>query len=237
MGQPSDPQLPAEDACPERAPARDAAPTEPTPRAPSRPRPTLRRVLADQAATVSSKLGPLMGRAGDRVAAASPTTLLLALLGVLVTASIVAALAFDGSLGVAATVLFIPALSAAVGAIAMRSVEDRRAVLKQRENARDDAQSLRQIEHTLDYVDAKLTTALTRFGTERHNEAVIGMFQAKAATELYLGTANTSERPCQRESEPDDIDLVSQYGLAELLTPRGVGEQAASTADSTRSCA
>jgi len=193
--------------------------------------------VARQAATVSSKLSPVVRRAGDRVAAASPTTLLLALLSVLVASSIVAALTFDSSLGVAATVLFIPMLSAAVGAITMRCLDDRRKSQAQREDAREEARALHQIEHTLDYVDAKLTTALTQFGTERHNEAVIGMFQAKAATELYLGTVHRPERSSSPEAEPENIDLVSQYGLAELLTPTGVGSKSASAATSNRSCA
>ncbi|MFZ0835335.1 MAG: hypothetical protein WAM92_20130 [Mycobacterium sp.] len=186
---------------------------------------------------MSSKLSPVVRRAGDRVAAASPTTLLLALLSVLVASSIVAALTFDSSLGVAATVLFIPMLSAAVGAITMRCLDDRRKSQAQREDAREEARALHQIEHTLDYVDAKLTTALTQFGRERHNAAVIGMFQAKAATELYLGTVHRPARSSSPEAEPENIDLVSQYGLAELLTPTGVGSQSASAATSNRSCA
>ncbi len=171
------------------------------------------------------------------MAAASPTTLLLALLSVLAASSVVAALAFDSSLGVAATVLFIPTLSAAIGAITMRCLDDRRKSQAQREDSREQTRALHQAEHTLDYIDAKLTTALTQFGTERHNEAVIGMFQAKAATELYRGTAHAPERASSPEAEPETIDLVSQYGLAELLTPRGVGGEGASAAASNRSCA
>lgn len=195
-----------------------------------------RRNVGRQAATVRTKLAPVLRRAGDRVAAASPTTLLLALLSVSTASSIVAALTFDSSLGVAATVLFIPTLSAAFGAITMRSLEDRRTSQEQRENAREEARALRQTEHTLAYIDAKLATALTQFGTERHNDAVIGMFQAKAATELYLGTVHQPERSSSPEAEPE-IDVVSQYGLAELLTPRRVDSQAGSAPTSNRSSA
>ncbi len=186
---------------------------------------------------MSAKLSPIVRGAGDRAAAASPTTLLLSLLGVLVTMSVVAALTFEGSLGVAAIVLFTPLLSAAVGAVTMRCIDDRRKSLEKSETARDDRRTLNQIEHTLDYVDGKLTAALTQFGTERHNEAVIGMFQAKAATELYLGAARPLERGRAGEFEAENIDLVTQYGLAQLLTPRKVGEQTDSSTASTRSCA
>lgn len=238
MGRRSDTQPSAGHAHPESATPSDVPPAAPgdTPSAVP-PEHEGGRTIAQQAATVSAKLGPIARRAGDRAAAASPTTLLLSLLGLLVTMSVVAALTFDGSLGVAAIVLFTPLLSAAVGAVTMRCIDDRRKSLEQREAARDDMRTSNQIEHTLDYVDGKLTAALTQFGTERHNEAVIGMFQAKAATELYLGAARPPETGRAGELEPENIDLVTQYGLAELLTPRRVGEQTDSSTASSRSCA
>ncbi|AGC64178.1 MULTISPECIES: hypothetical protein [Mycobacterium ulcerans group] len=234
MAQPSETPPPADEARPESVPAADAPAATP---ATSRPKQQWGHTLAQQAATVSAKLSPVVRRAGDRVAAASPTTLLLALLSVLLASSIVAALTFKGSLGVASIVVFIPMLSAAIGATTMRFLADRRKSQAQRENAREETRALHQIEYTLDYVDAKLTTALTQFGTDRHNEAVIGMFQAKAATELYLGQAPRSERRSSPEAAPEHIDLVSQYGLDELLTPRGIGSQSAPAATSNRSCA
>jgi hypothetical protein len=234
MAQGFDPRPADADAHPESAPTADVPVAA---SATSRPKQQWSRTVARQAAAVSAKLTPVARRAGDRVAAASPTTLLLALLSVLVASSVVAALAFDSSLGVAATVLFIPTLSAAFGAITLRWLDDRRKSQAQREDSREEARALHQAEHTLDYIDAKLTTALTKFGTERHNEAVIGMFQAKAATELYLGTAHGPERTPSPEAEPEAIDLVTQYGLAELLTPRSVGSEAASAASSNRTCA
>ncbi|MGV0836150.1 hypothetical protein [Mycolicibacterium thermoresistibile] len=161
-----------------------------------------------QAATVSAKLTPLARQAGDRVAAASPLTLLGALLGVLTTLSIITALSSDTSLGVTSTVLFVPALSAMLGALAMRSVVARRAEQAVREDARQDAAEVRQLEHTLDYIDSKLDAALTQFGSDRHNDAVVAMFQAKAATELYRGGAGS------RQDAP-----ATHYALAEFLAP------------------
>jgi hypothetical protein len=234
MAQAFDPPPRDADARPESAPTADVPVAA---SATSRPKQQWSRTVARQAAAVSAKLTPVARRAGDRVAAASPTTLLLALLSVLVASSVVAALAFDNSLGVAATVLFIPTLSAAFGAITLRCLDDRRKSQAQCEDSRQEARALHQAEHTLDYIDAKLTTALTQFGTDRHTEAVIGMFQAKAATELYLGTAHGPERTPSPEAEPEAIDLVTQYGLAELLTPRSVGSEAASAASSNRTCA
>ncbi len=234
MAEASDPIPPDADVRPESAATADVPPVA-TP-VTSRAKLQWRRTLARQATTVSAKLTPVIRGAGDRVAAASPTTLLLALLCVLLASSIVAGLAFDGSLGVAATVLFIPTLSAAFGAITLRCLDERRKSQAQREVGREEARALHQAERTLDYIDTKLMVALTQFGTERHNDAVIGMFQAKAATELYLGTDHRPQRTSSPEAEPDNIDLVTQYGLAELLTPRGVGSQSA-TAPPNRSCA
>lgn len=149
---------------------------------------------------MSAKLGPLARRAGDRVAAASPITLLVSLLGLLTTLSIVVALSSDTSLGVTSTVLFVPALSATLGALAMRSMSARREEEAVREDTRQEAASVRQLEHTLDYIDTKLDAALNQFGSERHNDAVVAMFQAKAATELYRGSVGASHPETHRES-------------------------------------
>ncbi len=165
--------------------------------------------MARQAASVSSKLTPLVRQAGDRVAAASAMTLLVALLAALTTLSIVVALSSDASLGVASTVLFVPALSAALGALGMRRMIANRAEQAAREDARQEATEVRQLEHTLSYVDAKLTAALTQFGTEQHNDAVVAIFQAKAATELVL---DSDAAPQQDSSQP-------RYPLADFLAP------------------
>lgn len=232
MGEPSDTPPVDGDAHASAAPTPEATPPSPdrTP-APPRPKRQWGRTAARQAAAVSSKLAPVVRGAGDRVAAASATTLLSGLLGALLISSVIAGLTSNGSLGVAATVLFIPMLSGVIGAIGMRCLDERRRAQAQLDNEREETRTLQQIEHTLDYVDTKLTTALTQFGTDRHNEAVIGMFQAKAATELYLGTDRRAEARSAPDSEAEGIDLVSQYGLAELLTPRSVGSK------SDRSCA
>ena len=102
---------------------------------PPRPKRQWGRTAARQAAAVSSKLAPVVRGAGDRVAAASATTLLLGLLGVLLISSVVAGLTSDGSLGVAATVLFIPMLSGLIGAIGMRCLDERRRTQAQQDNA------------------------------------------------------------------------------------------------------
>ena len=44
------------------------------------------------------------------------------------------------------------------------------------------------LQRSVQYVDTKLAAALTSFGTEHHQQAVIALFQAKTAVELTLGT-------------------------------------------------
>ena len=172
-----------------------APPPDPAPLAAANARQTWTAAVARQTATVSSKLSPIARLAGDRIASASPMTLFLGVLGLFAALSIVASLAFDNALGVASAALFVPALSAAFGAVAMRSMDARRTSRALREDALREGAQLRQLERTLHYVDTKLSTGLTQFGSDRHNDAVIAMFQAKAATELYLGSAPDLDSP------------------------------------------
>ncbi|WP_156628814.1 hypothetical protein [Mycobacterium sp. 1274756.6] len=206
MSAPADLSRPPETTRPESA----AGPTAPT------AKPAWGQAVRRQASTVSAKLTPLARQAGDRIAAASPMTLLAALLGLLTILSIVAALSSDTSLGATSTVLFVPAFSAALGALAMRGLIVRRRDQALADDARHDATELRQLEHTLDYIDTKLDAALTQFGSERHNDAVVAMFQAKAATELYRGAAELDRR------------TETRYALADFLTPAALqaGERA-----------
>ena len=45
-----------------------------------------------------------------------------------------------------------------------------------------------ELQRSVQYVDNKLALALSSLGTERHQQAVIALFQAKTAVELALGT-------------------------------------------------
>ncbi|KAA0110213.1 hypothetical protein [Mycolicibacterium sp. P1-5] len=45
------------------------------------------------------------------------------------------------------------------------------------------------LQRSVQYVDNKLAAALTSFGTDNHQQALIAIFQAKTAVELTLGTA------------------------------------------------
>ncbi len=60
-----------------------------------------------------------------------------------------------------------------------------------------------------------LTTALTSFGTEHHQQAVIALFQAKTAVELTLGTEDDPTNYADLTLRPDD------YGLRRALASNG----------------
>ncbi len=177
--------------------AQQPAPASPRPTPTSTWGPALRR----HAAAAQSTLTALARRTGAAIAGASPTTLTLAALGSLLVLSIIGSLAFQDALGITSAVLLVPILSAAIGAVAVRAVDGARIKPAAGEDART-------VERTLHYVDAKLSTAIGQFGTERHNDAVIALFQAKAVTELCLGS---------EQSEPlvADVPKPTQLRRAE----------------------
>jgi len=162
-----------------------------------------------------------VARAGDTVAAASPMTVAQFVLGFLLTVSIIGAVSFDDTLGVAATILFVPVLAAAMGALGMRSFDARRRDRAEREQAQNQEHATANLERTLDYIDAKLTSALDRFGTDRHNDAIVAMFQAKAATELCLGPVPPGPSRNPQPAEPAD-SIGGHQSLADFLTPNAL---------------
>ncbi|ORA73066.1 hypothetical protein [Mycolicibacterium insubricum] len=185
------------------------------------PRPEFGKALARGASAASSKLTPLVARAGDTVAAASPMTVAQFVLGFLLIVSIIGAVSFDDTLGIAATILFVPVLAAAMGALGMRSFDARRRDRAEREQAQNQEHATANLERTLDYIDAKLTSALDRFGTDRHNDAIVAMFQAKAATELCLGPVPPGPSRNPQPAEPAD-SIGGHQSLADFLTPNAL---------------
>ncbi len=190
-----------------------AAPPQPPPGSSA---PDWRRSVA----AASSKLAFMADRAGEAVAGASAMTLALVTLGSLLALSVIASLASQDALGIASAVLFVPVLSAGVGALGMRCFDIRRADRALHGESRRDMSSMDNLERSLGYVDAKLTTALGQFGTERHNDAVIAMFQAKAVTELYLPPED--EAGAAVELLPSQVTAPPHYPLADYLAPNAL---------------
>lgn len=172
-------------------------------RAPSMPKPAVTREQVDKVGRIALEAGKggvrfITGAARccarvvrhliRAIAAVPPTLRLLSLAGILMLLGIVGAIALHNSLGLACIVVVIPICSITLGALGyswyaglggqrVQSVESPAA-----ETTSSDLQ------RSVEYIDKKLTFALTAFGTERHQHAMIALFQAKTAVELTLGT-------------------------------------------------
>ena len=200
-------------------PDEQPAPAPTQPRSWSRPKSPVSRTQADQIgraaiAAVAAVGRSLAGvaRAGARVirriwhaAQAVPPALqlffgsaVLALLG------IVGAIALHTTLGLICTVVVIPICAAILGALGYRWYTGLGAAAPGVQAA-EPAES--ELMRSLTYVDRKLTTALTSFGTEHHQQAVIALFQAKTAVELTLGTEEDPANYSDLSLRPDDYGL------------------------------
>jgi len=123
---------------------------------------------------------------------------LLAVVAILMLLGIVGSIAAAGTLGLICSVVVVPVCSIALGALGHRWFT-RSAVAP--------AAAESDLSRSVVYVDKKLTLALNSLGSERHQQAVIALFQAKTAVELALGTE-------QDEADRDDAPVhVDAYRL------------------------
>lgn len=180
------------------------------------PKPEVARKKADEAGRIALKAGTAVGEAaryGARAAgqlsrgieAVPPTVRLLALAGVTMLLGIVGALAMQKPLGVLCIVVVVPVCSFVLGSLAHRwySGLGNQAVARAEGSAQ--APSAPELQRSVEYVDKKLAIALTAFGAERQQQAMIALFQAKTAVELTLGT---------EQDETTHVDaLLSVEGL------------------------
>lgn len=109
----------------------------------------------------------------------------LTVTGVVVLLGIVGAIALRNPFGLACTVVVVPVSSIALGALGHRWLRGHGISGTQGPRAEAPVTELRR---SVEYVDNKLTFALNAFGAERHQHAMIALFQAKTAVELTLGT-------------------------------------------------
>jgi len=173
----------------------------------SLPTPTVTREQADKvgrwllrAGTSGLRLVSGIAQAGAqavryllRVIAAVPATLrLLSLAGILMLLGIVGAIALHNSLGLACIVVVVPVCSIALGALGHRWFSTLGEPAQRDENPVQTG-TFTDLQRSVEYIDKKLTFALTAFGTERQQHAMIALFQAKTAVELTLGTEQDPE--------------------------------------------
>lgn len=112
-----------------------------------------------------------------------PLLRLLAVLGVLTLVGIVGSVALTGTRQLFCAVVVVPVCSIALGALGHRWA-----------GRNDDHQATEPTElaRSVAYVDKKLAVALEAFGSERHQQAVLALVQAKTAAELALGSEGDS---------------------------------------------
>ncbi|SBS78652.1 conserved hypothetical protein [uncultured Mycobacterium sp.] len=99
---------------------------------------------------------------------------------------VVGAITLHDRLGLICTVVVIPVCAAILGALGHRWYSG--LGLEATQPTRTAQPATSDLQRSVQYVDAKLAQALTSFGTEHHQQAVIALFQAKTAVELTLGT-------------------------------------------------
>ena len=123
---------------------------------------------------------------------------LLAGVALLMLLGIVGSIAAAGTLGLICSVVVVPACSIALGALGHRWFTKNPVAQTATES---------DLSRSVLYVDKKLTLALNSLGSDRHQQAVIALFQAKTAVELALGTE-------QHETDRDDAPVqVDAYRL------------------------
>lgn len=157
-------------------------------------------------ATIGSALiafGAAIGKAVVRIATLGwhivaeipPALRLLGALGLSALVSIVGSVTLDSALGTTFAVVLVPCFSLALGVVAHKWY----AGLRQDHGTDTDSapRSTGEIERSVEFVDTKLAYALNSLGTERHQQAVIALIQAKTATELYMATAKEPIQPAR----------------------------------------
>lgn len=144
----------------------------------------------------------------------SSLTLLALLLG------ISGAIALDNALGVLCTVAVVPVCAGILGALGHRWYSRLGEETAQRTDARPAEPADSELQKSVEYVDRKLTLALTSFGTEHHQLAVIALFQAKTAVELTLGTEQDLASYGDIALRPDDYGLRPRIRGGSTSTPR-----------------
>jgi len=142
------------------------------------------RLIVDFARYASGVVAQLVRAIG----AIPPVLRLLILVGVLTLLAIVGSITLHNALGVACIVIVVPVCSIILGAVGHRWYSElvRQQTPRGVGHAADIPAS--ELQRSVEYVDKKLTVALNSFSAERHQHAMIALFQAKTAIELTLGT-------------------------------------------------
>jgi hypothetical protein len=145
------------------------------------------------------------------IEAVPPALQLFSAAGVFMLLGVVGAIALPNSLGLTCIVVVIPVCSIVIGAVGHRWYSRLDNPQAQAGDSRTVEPATSDLQRSIEYVDKKLAVALTSFGTERHQQAVIALFQAKTAVELTLGT---------EQDTADFVDVPVPIGGDHSLRPR-----------------
>ncbi|MBN3457465.1 hypothetical protein MMAG44476_08511 [Mycolicibacterium mageritense DSM 44476 = CIP 104973] len=225
---------PPDDALPEQPAARTAAQPEPPVEQPpesaqpdqqdalSMPKPSLGRRKADDIGRASFKAISGIARfmaSAARYGAVAATKAWRGLetvptAGKLFSSAILAfllgifgAVALDSVLGLLCTVVVVPASAGVLGALGCRWYGRLSVETAPRTYAHQAERTDSELQRSVQYVDRKLTLAITSLGTEHHHQAVIALFQAKTAAELTLGTEQDLASYGDISLRPEDYGL------------------------------
>lgn len=222
-----------------------AAPSAPEPTAPprarSRPKAPVSREQVDHVGRVAGKAAitaltaiakavaslarfgaRLVGQIWRALAAVPPALQLLSVAAVLMLLGIVGSIALSGTPALLCTIVVVPVCSIALGALGHRWLGRSAGEQPVRTDDRRPEPATSDLSRSIVYVDKKLTVALNSLGSERHQQAVIALFQAKTAVELALGT---EQDEAAREDAPVQVDAYRlrpriQAGPRSAVSPK-----------------
>ncbi|WP_231992062.1 hypothetical protein [Mycobacterium sp. ACS4331] len=209
-------------AAPDAAAPAAAAPAAADKRTWSMPKAPVTRQQADQmgracikAASALARVLAALARAGVRMArqmwrtieAVPPALRLFVVTGVGMLLGVVGSIALQNAFGLICTVVVVPLCSITLGVLGHRWYAGLAGASAQRADTSVVSPIASDLQRSVEYVDKKLAVALTSMGSERHQQALIALFQAKTAVELTLGTENDSANPVDLAQASDDRAL------------------------------
>lgn len=175
----------------------------------------------------AARAGARAARQAWLVVSAVPATVrLFVVAGVAMLLGVAGALALHNSLGLICTVVVIPVCAAILGALGHRWYSGLGADVTSQVQPAQPATS--DLQRSVHYVDQKLAVALSSFGTEHHQQAVIALFQAKTAVELTLGTEQDTASYLDVPLRADDYGLRPRIKAGSSSTLRESNSLAAS---------
>lgn len=128
---------------------------------------------------------------------------LMSVVAILMLLGIVGSIALAGTAGLVCAIVVVPVCSITLGALGHRWIGRHGQAVAPVADTRGAPVATSELQRSVNYVDKKLTVALNSLGSDRHQQAVIALFQAKTAVELALGTEQDAE---SHDDAPVQVD-------------------------------